>query len=137
MTACIVDQESDGLNVRFRLVWAAAGLTHSYHAQQQGQRAKQQARGQTELQQPQIQLVHFRVPLETWEDITSVRIISDMKGESMSRGEQALKQYLWIIVVTSWIAILFHTFSPQPIIHADILGITIEGDESRDTPLWD
>lgn len=72
MTTCTVDQESDGLNVWFRLVWAAAGLAHSWHAQQQGYGAEQQGCGQTELQEPQIQLVHFRIPLETQEDSSVV-----------------------------------------------------------------
>lgn len=65
MTPGAIDQESGGLDVWFRLVWAATGLTHPWHAQQQGDGAEQQGGGQTELQESQIQLVHFWVPLET------------------------------------------------------------------------
>lgn len=80
MTTGAVDQESGGLNVRFRLVWAAAGLTHPRHAQQQGDGAEQQGGGQAELQEPQIQLVYLWVPLETQDSLISVKMLLDIKG---------------------------------------------------------
>ena len=68
VAAGAVDQAACRLDVRLRLVRAAAGLAQPAHAQQQGHGAKQQAHGQAELQEPQVQLVHLRVPLENTQD---------------------------------------------------------------------
>lgn len=67
--------------------------------------------------------------------IISVKTVSVRYSEG--RRQPMGFHYLWIIDVASWISILLHTFGPQTVVHTDVPAVTIKGDQSGHTPLWD